>query len=59
MTIRCNDCYEENDPRSERCARCGRLLEESRQQRTRDQYEFQHFDAPNVVRKDRSARKVW
>ncbi|GAX89731.1 hypothetical protein [Effusibacillus lacus] len=59
MKIRCNDCHEENDLQNERCSRCGRLLEDSRKDQTRDYYEVQHADAPNIVKKDAGRSKVW
>jgi hypothetical protein len=46
-TIRCTDCYEENEAARERCARCGRLLE--KRPRMQEKYEIQHADAPNVM----------
>jgi hypothetical protein len=59
MKIRCSDCYEENEFASERCRRCGRLLEESRKDQSREHYEFQHYDAPNIVKKQTGSGKVW
>lgn len=59
MKIRCNDCYEENEVSSERCARCGRSLEDARKDQTRDYFEVQHHDAPNIVKKRSESKKVW
>lgn len=58
MKIRCLDCYEENDPRAERCIRCGRLLEDARKQ-SGIKFESQHQDAPGIIKKGNDPRKVW
>lgn len=59
MEIRCNDCYEENELTAKRCRRCGRLLDDARREQTRDAFEIQHHDAPNVVKKNFRVKKVW
>ncbi|GIM48185.1 hypothetical protein DNHGIG_37340 [Collibacillus ludicampi] len=59
MKIRCSDCYELNEMNADRCCRCGRLLEHDRRDQTRDIFEHQHEDAPNIVRKKTVPRKVW
>ncbi|BCJ85390.1 hypothetical protein skT53_03750 [Effusibacillus dendaii] len=59
LKIRCNDCYEENDLENDRCVRCGRLLEDARKDQTRSKFDIQHYDAPNVIRKNTDSKKVW
>lgn len=59
MKIRCRDCYEENDWEAQRCRRCGRLLDEAKRDKKESVYQHQHADAPSVMRKKTTPRKVW